>query len=166
MSATINTSPCVLRPPRPGDYGHIIQRHGELYAREMGFDEHFEALVAEIALEFIRQHDPRRERLWIADIADRPMGSVMLVAETDELARLRLFLVEPESRGLGIGKLLIEECLRFARSRGYQRITLSTVRQLAAARHLYERVGFRLVSEQEAHRWGVNVVNEEWLLDL
>lgn len=159
-------SPCVLRDPRPGELGHIIQRHGELYAREQGFDQRFEALVAEIAARFVLDHDPENERLWIADVDGRFAGSVMICRDQGTTARLRLFLVEPEIRGRGVGKVLINECVRFSRARGYQRITLSTVNRLHAARSLYERVGFRVIHEKPARRWSQDVVDQEWMLEL
>ncbi len=164
--AELLEAPCVLRGPGPGDAGHLIERHGVIYAREQGFDERFEGVVAEIMGAYLRDHDPQRERFWIAEIAGRPVGTVMLVAETEKVARLRVLLVEREARGRAVGKLLVEECVGFARSKGYERIRLSTVSRLRAARHLYERTGFRLVREERAQRWSQDVVDEEWELDL
>jgi DNA-binding MarR family transcriptional regulator/N-acetylglutamate synthase-like GNAT family acetyltransferase len=158
--------PYVLRPHQPGDLGWIVQRHGALYAEEHGFDEQFEALVAEIVAQFARQHDPKRERCWIAERQGRAVGAVMLVRQSDELARLRLLLVEPEARGLGIGRHLVEECERFARRAGYRRITLWTNSVLHAARHIYQKAGYRLV-HQEAHRsFGHDLIGETWELAL
>jgi DNA-binding MarR family transcriptional regulator/GNAT superfamily N-acetyltransferase len=158
--------PYVLRPHQPGDLGWIVQRHGALYDEEHGFDEQFEALVAEIVAQFARQHDPKRERCWIAERQGRAVGSVMLVRHSDELARLRLLLVEPEARGIGIGRHLVEECERFARRAGYRKITLWTNSVLHAARHVYQKAGYRLV-HQEAHRsFGHDLIGETWELAL
>ena len=158
--------PCVLRDPEPGDLGHLVHRHGVLYAREQGFDDGFEAIVADIVAKFVFNRDPERERLWIADIAGRIAGSVMLVKETERLARLRLFLVEPAARGRGVGTLLLDELLGFARAKGFAGITLTTVSRLDAARHLYERAGFRKDREEAMHIWSQDLVEEEWVLDL
>lgn len=165
-SAAPAEEPCVLRGPGPGDLGHIVARHGVLYARECGFDEGFEATVAEIAASFLRGHDPQRERLWLAEIAGRIMGSVMIVRESEDVARLRLFLVEPEARGRGVGRLLLDECLRFTRRKGYRSVVLSTVRRLETARRLYERAGFRKIREAPARRWSQDLIDEEWQLEL
>jgi DNA-binding MarR family transcriptional regulator/GNAT superfamily N-acetyltransferase len=154
--------PYVLRPNQPGDLGWIAHRHGALYAEEYGFDQQFEALVAEIAAAFARQHDPRRERCWIAEREGAPVGSVMLVRQSDDVAKLRLLLVEPEARGLGIGARLVEECERFAKRAGYAKITLWTNSILHAARRIYENAGYRLV-HQEAHRsFGQDLIGETW----
>jgi len=159
-------APCILRGPEPGDGGYVVECHGVLYAREYGFDERFEGLVAEIMARFLRGHDAERERLWIAEIAGRRVGSVMLTQESQTLARLRVLLVDPVARGRRVGKRLVEECTGFARSQGYERMTLTTVSRLTAARHIYEAVGFRLVSEKEVHEWSQDLVFEEWELDL
>lgn len=159
-------APCVLRDPEPGDLGYLVMRHGVLYARECGFDEGFEAVVADIVAQYVFNKDSARDRLWIAEIAGRIVGSVMIVKETEELARLRLFLVEPEARGRGVGKLLLDELVGFARQAGYGRITLSTVSRLAAARHLYERAGFRKVKDEPVHLWSQELDLQEWELDL
>ena len=157
--------PCVLREPGPGDLGMVIARHGALYAEGWGFDQGFETLVAEITAEFARSHDPRRERLWIAEVGGSFAGSVMIVRETDDTARLRLFLVEPEHRGCGVGSLLLEECLRFSRARGYHRVVLTTVDLLEAAHHLYTRAGFRIIESTPVEQWSRKMHQEEWLLD-
>ena len=157
--------PCVLREPGPGDLGLVIARHGALYAEGWGFDQGFETLVAEITAEFARSHDPCRERLWIAEVGGAFAGSVMIVRENDTTARLRLFLVEPEHRGCGVGKLLLEECLRFSRAQGYHRVVLTTVDLLEAAHHLYTRAGFRIVESTPVEQWSRKMHQEEWQLD-
>ena len=159
-------TPYLLRPHQPGDMGWVIHRHAALYAQEYGWDERFEALVAEIAAKFIHKFDPKRERCWIAEKDGGIAGSVFLVRESDKVARLRLLLVEPSARGLGIGNRLVDECTRFARQVGYKKITLWTQSILHAARHIYKKAGYRLV-EQERHReFGYDLVGETWELIL
>jgi DNA-binding MarR family transcriptional regulator/GNAT superfamily N-acetyltransferase len=158
--------PYLLRPARPGDMGWIVSRHGALYGEEHGWDERLEALTAEIVAAFIRNYDPRRERCWIAERDGENVGCVLLVKDTEEIARLRLLLVDPKARGLGIGARLVDETLRFAREARYRKVTLWTHSVLTAARHIYERAGFRLVATQEHDEFGKTLVGETWDLEL
>jgi DNA-binding MarR family transcriptional regulator/GNAT superfamily N-acetyltransferase len=155
-----------LRPHRPGDMGWVIQQHGLLYAQEYGWDMSFEGLVADIAAQFLKNFDPARERCWIADLDGRRVGSVFLVTESDEVAKLRLLLIDPLGRGRGLGKRLVEECITFARSCGYRKITLWTQSILLAARGIYESAGFVRIATEPHHSFGQDLVGETWELAL
>ncbi|HXJ91001.1 MAG TPA: helix-turn-helix domain-containing GNAT family N-acetyltransferase [Candidatus Binatia bacterium] len=157
----------VLRQHRPGDMGWIVQRHGELYWQEYHYDERFEALVAEIVAEFIQNLDRARERCWIAEKDGERVGSIFLVKKSASVAKLRLLLVEPSARGLGIGKRLVEACVRFAREAGYKKIQLWTQSELAAARGIYKAAGFECIAEEPHDNWSrKNLVSETWELKL
>jgi DNA-binding MarR family transcriptional regulator/GNAT superfamily N-acetyltransferase len=159
-------APFILRPHRPGDIGWIIHRHGVLYAEEYGWDETMEALIADILARFIQHHDPRREYLWIAEQDGERVGSILVVDAGEEVAQLRILLVEPKARGRGIGKRLIQECLDFSKRAGYKKIKLWTQSILVEARHLYEKAGFTLVERKPHHSFGHDLAAEIWELPL
>jgi GNAT superfamily N-acetyltransferase len=158
--------PYILRPPQTGDLGWITRRQGMLYAQEYGWDETFEVLVAEIAAAFFKAYDAKHERCWVAERHGEIVGSVFVVRASDAVAKLRLLYVEPAARGLGIGGRLVDECIQFARGRGYREMTLWTNSILTAARKIYESRGFALVAEEAHHSFGKDLVGETWTLRL
>ena len=161
-----NKMPYLLRPHQPGDMGWVVHLHGMLYAREYGWDDTFEALVAGIVAKFIQNFDPKRERCWIAEMEGEIVGSVFLVKESETVSKLRLLLVHPKARGLGMGRRMVNECLRFAKQAGYRKTMLWTNNILHAARHIYESMGFKLVLEEPHHSFGHDLVGETWELEL
>lgn len=160
------SEPFFLRSHESGDMGWVAHRHGVLYAQEYGWDEHFEALVAQIVADFITNYNPERERCWIAEMNGEIVGSVFVVQSSETVAKLRLLLVEPKARGLGLGTRLVEECIRFARRRGYQKLILWTNSILLEARHIYEKTGFKLIAEEAHHSFGHDLIGETWELIL
>ena len=158
--------PCTLREHRAGDLGWIVSRQAALYAEEYGWTTEYEALAAEIVAQFLKNLDPARERCWIAERNTARVGAVMIVKQSNTVAKLRLLHVERAARGLGIGKRLIDECILFSRTAGYQKITLWTQANLLAARHLYKTVGFTCVAQEPHHRFGKDLVAETWELAL
>jgi GNAT superfamily N-acetyltransferase len=161
-----SAAPAILRDPRPGDMGWVVQSQGALYASEYGFDASFEALVAEIAAKFLSSFDASRERCWIADLDGAQVGSVFLVRHTDDVAKLRLLLVDPAGRGHGLGRRLVAECVSFAQACGYRRITLWTQSILVAARRIYQEAGFVLVASEPHRSFGQSLVGETWEREL
>lgn len=158
--------PFLIRTHQPGDMGWIVHRHAILYHDEYGWNEEFEALIADIVSKFLRRLDPRRERCWIAERGGGIVGSVFVVARSKHVAQLRLLYVEPSARGLGIGRRLVDECVRFARARGYRTMMLWTNGVLHSARHIYESAGFGLVSEERHQSFGHDLVGQNWELVL
>jgi len=155
-----------LRAPITGDFGWVIRRHAELYGQEYGWKEPFEALCAQIVADCVNKNDHDREHCWIAEIDGENIGCIFLAKESAAVARIRLLLVDPKARGLGLGTRLVDECIRFARRAGYKKITLWTHRVLAAARHIYQKAGFKLVRSERHRNWGPPVVSEHWDLEL
>jgi DNA-binding MarR family transcriptional regulator/GNAT superfamily N-acetyltransferase len=158
--------PYILRPPRPGDMGWVVGRHGVRYGEDYGWDDTIEALTAEIVAAFVRNYDARRERCWITERDGENVGSVFMVKESEQVARLRLLLVEPQARGLGIGARLVDESVRFARAAGYEKVTLWTHSILTGARHIYQRAGFKLVHTWQHDDFGKTLTAETWDLEL
>lgn len=170
-TATPATQAAIIRPPRHGDFGWIVTAHAEMYAREYNWREPFEGLCAGIVADFVNHYDAKWERCWIAELNGENVGCVMLVKDKPGeknplMARLRLLLVDPKARGLGLGRQLTDECIRFAREAGYTHMTLWTHSVLSAARHIYEKAGFTLTSSEKRHTWGQDVVAEFWDLKL
>jgi DNA-binding MarR family transcriptional regulator/GNAT superfamily N-acetyltransferase len=161
-----NEKSVTLRTHRPGDMGWVVQAHGRLYFEEYGWDERFEALVAGIASAFVKNFDEERERCWIAEMDGEPVGSVFVVKKSKTVAKLRLLIVEPRARGRGLGRRLVEECIGFARAKGYRKLVLWTQSNLAAARKIYAKTGFKRVKRQPHQEFGVRLVGEYWELKL
>lgn len=158
--------PVIIRQHRPGDIGWIVQRHGEIYNAEYGWDERFEALVAGIMARFVESYDPAKERCWIAESQGKRLGAIMAARIDDETAQLRVLIVEPDARGLGLGRTLVETCIGFARQAGYKKMRLWTDNILDAARHIYKDAGFQLIDSKPHADWGEDLVSEIWELDL
>jgi GNAT superfamily N-acetyltransferase len=159
-------SATIRRLGQPGDLGWVVLAHGELYAREFGWDTSFEALVARIVADFAAGHDAAREAAWIAELDGERVGCVFCVREDDKTARLRILLVDPKARGQRLGTRLVETCLRFARDAGYRRVVLWTNHPLVAARSIYLAAGFRLVGEEPHHSYGVDLIGQNYALEL
>lgn len=155
-----------LRSPRPGDMGWVVQSHGALYAAEYGYDASFEGLVADIVAKYLASFDPSRERCWIAEMDGAPVGSVFLVKASDDVAKIRLLIIDPIARGQSLGHRLTAEAISFARQCGYRKITLWTQSNLFAARKIYESAGFKLVASEPHRSFGQNLVGETWELVL
>jgi DNA-binding MarR family transcriptional regulator/N-acetylglutamate synthase-like GNAT family acetyltransferase len=166
LGTTDEPPPAILRDPRPGDMGWVVQSHGAFYAGEYGFDSSFEALVAEIAAKFLTSFDASRERCWIAELDGVPVGSVFLVKHSDDVAKLRLLLVDPAGRGQGLGQRLVGECIAFAQACGYRKITLWTQSILVAARKIYQDNGFVLVATEPHRSFGQDLIGETWEREL
>jgi len=156
----------VLRPPRPGDLGWVVERHGALYGREYGFDDRFEGLVARIVADFVETRDDPRQAFWIAELDGERVGGIGCTRGKDaDTAKLRLLLLEPSARGHGVGKRLVTECVSFAKAHGYRAMELSTVSILTAARSIYRAAGFELVGEEDFADWGPKLTDETWRLE-
>lgn len=161
-----NAENYILRAPQPGDFGWIVRRHAEIYAQEYKWLAPFEGVCAQIVADFVNNYDANRERCWIAEMHGENVGTVMVVQDKADIARLRLLLVDPKARGLGLGARLTDEAIRFARQAGYKKMTLWTHSVLTAARHIYQKAGFKLMRSEQHNSWGQPVVSEFWDLDL
>jgi DNA-binding MarR family transcriptional regulator/GNAT superfamily N-acetyltransferase len=166
LGSDSSRGPVVMRPPVSGDFGWVVERHGALYRDEYGWDESFEALVGRLVADYIERADRRREAAWIAELDGERVGCVFCTKKDGEVAKLRLLLVEPTARGLGIGSRLVDECIRFARRAGYKHMTLWTNDVLVDARRIYERAGFRLVKQEKHRSFGHDLVGQDWWLTL
>ena len=155
-----------LRDPAPGDFGWVVKRHAELYAQEYKWKEPFEGVCAQIVADFVNKFDAKRERCWIAEMDGVNVGCIFVAKDSEKVARIRLLLVDPKARGLGLGAKLTDECIRFAREAGYSKMTLWTHSVLKAARHIYQKAGFKLMRTEKHKSWGQPVVSEYWDLEL
>jgi DNA-binding MarR family transcriptional regulator/GNAT superfamily N-acetyltransferase len=158
------SGPYFLRQHEPGDMGWVVQQHGILYSKEYGWDESFEALVSQIVADFINNFNPKKERCWIAEMNGKMVGSIFVVEGNEDTAKLRLLIVDPMARGLGLGSQLVEECIQFSRRVGYKKLVLWTNSVLKEARHIYQKKGFKLVNEEKHHSFGQDLVGETWEL--
>jgi DNA-binding MarR family transcriptional regulator/GNAT superfamily N-acetyltransferase len=156
----------IVREPRHGDFGWIVKCNAEIYAAEYGWTAPFEGVCAQIVADFVNKFDPKRERCWIAEMDGKNVGSIMLAKDSDDTARVRLLILDPKARGLGLGARLVDECIRFARRAGYKKVTLWTHSVLTAARHIYQKAGFRLMRTERHKSWGRPVISEHWDLEL
>jgi DNA-binding MarR family transcriptional regulator/GNAT superfamily N-acetyltransferase len=166
LIAAMTTIETLLRAPRPGDFGWVVKRNAELYAQEYQWREPFEGVCAQIVANYVYKFDPKRERCWIAEMNGENVGCIFLAKDSATVARVRLLLVDPKARGRGLGARLVDECLRFARRAGYNKVTLWTHSVLTAARHIYEKAGFKLMRSEPHKDWGPPVVSEHWDLEL
>ena len=166
LDPTEARTPYLLRPHQPGDMGWITYRHGVLYAEEYGWDERFEALVAQIVADFINNFKPGQERCWMAEMDGEIIGSVFVVQGSQTAAKLRLLLVEPKARGMGVGTRLVKECIRFAQQAGYEKVVLWTNKILTPARHIYTKLGFKPIAQETQHQFGHDMIFETWELSL
>jgi DNA-binding MarR family transcriptional regulator/N-acetylglutamate synthase-like GNAT family acetyltransferase len=158
------SEPYFLRQHAPGDMGWVVHKHGVLYSKEYGWDERFEALISQIVADFINNYKPNKERCWIAELDGEVVGSVFVVQHSETVAKLRLLIVDPKARGLGLGTKLVEECIRFAKRAGYKKLVLWTNSVLKEARHIYKKTGFELVAEEKHHSFGHDLIGETWEL--
>lgn len=165
-NAIAQTPVAVLRDPRPGDMGWVVQQHGAIYAREYGWNTEFEALVADIVAQYVRQHQPEWERCWIAELDGERVGSAFVVRKSKTVAQLRMLILTPQARGLGLGARLTDECIAFARGKGYKKMLLWTNSCLGAARGIYAKRGFKLVKSEAYQGFGQSLVGETWELKL